>query len=109
MTERPRGPWCGEAPSLGTHPALGAEPPLRLGSPLAMRDAALAGAGAAILPILLVGGDIEAGRLLHLLPGWTSPPKPIQFVYPSAQSMTGRLRALIDWLAREIRGADKLR
>ncbi|WP_318036965.1 LysR substrate-binding domain-containing protein [Mesorhizobium sp. AR02] len=40
------------------------EPILRFTSLLMVRDAALAGAGAALLPKLLVAGDIEAGRLV---------------------------------------------
>ena len=41
------------------------EPVLRLSSLLMVRDAVLAGAGAALLPKLLVADDIEAGRLTH--------------------------------------------
>lgn len=40
------------------------EPILRFSSLLMVRDAVLAGAGAALLPKLLVEGDIEAGRLV---------------------------------------------
>jgi DNA-binding transcriptional LysR family regulator len=39
------------------------EPVLRLSSLLMVRDAALAGAGAAMLPKLLVADDVAAGRL----------------------------------------------
>jgi DNA-binding transcriptional LysR family regulator len=41
------------------------EPVLRLSSLLMVRDAVLAGAGAALLPKLLVADDIVAGRLTH--------------------------------------------
>jgi DNA-binding transcriptional LysR family regulator len=41
------------------------DPILRLSSLLMVRDAALAGAGAALLPKLLVAEDIEAGRLAY--------------------------------------------
>ena len=40
-------------------------PVLRLSSLLMVRDAVLAGAGAAMLPKLLVADDIEAGRLAY--------------------------------------------
>ena len=93
----------------GREVVLSPEPPLRLGSPLAMRDAVMAGAGTAMLPTLLAGLDNAAGRLFHVLLGWTSPFKPIQLVYSSAQSMTARLRALIDWRAREMCGLDPMR
>lgn len=41
------------------------DPVLRLSSLLMVRDAVLAGAGAALLPKLLVAEDIEAGRLVY--------------------------------------------
>jgi DNA-binding transcriptional LysR family regulator len=46
-----------------TDTVLKPEPVLRLSSLLMVRDAALAGAGAAMLPKLLVADDIAAGRL----------------------------------------------
>ena len=99
-------PWPGAwtlVDAAGREVTVSADPPLRLGSHLAVRDAAVAGAGAAILPALLARGEIVDGRLVRLLSGWTSPVKPIVFVYPSALSMTARLRALVDWMARELR------
>ncbi len=77
-------------------------PPLRLGSHLAVRDAVLAGAGIAALPGIVARPDIAAGRLVHVLPDWSTPRKAIYFVYPSAQSVTARLRAFIDHLAQEL-------
>jgi DNA-binding transcriptional LysR family regulator len=99
-------PWAGAwtlEDGAGREACIPAEPPLRLASLLAIRDAVAAGAGAAVLPVLLVGGDLGAGRLLRLLPGWSGASKPLRFVYPSAQSMTARLRAFIDLLAEEMR------
>lgn len=78
------------------------EPPLRLGSHLAVRDALVAGAGIAPLPSMIVREEIAQGRLVHVLPDWSTPRKAIFFVYPSAQSVTARLRAFIDHLAREL-------
>lgn len=99
-------PWAGAwtlVDDAGREVSVAAEPPLRLASLLAIRDAVAAGAGAAILPMLLVGEDLAAGRLVRLLPGWNGPAKPLRFVYPTAQSMTARLRAFIDLLAQEMR------
>lgn len=75
------------------------DPPLRLGSQLAIRDAALAGAGVAALPTIIALPEIEAGRLVRVLPGWATRRKELYFVYPSAQSVTARLRLFIDHLA----------
>lgn len=74
-------------------------PPLRLGSHLAIRDAALAGAGIAALPGIIARPELEAGRLVRVLPGWATQRKELYFVYPSAQSVTARLRLFIDHLA----------
>lgn len=76
--------------------------PLQLGSHMAVRDAAVAGAGVAILPRMIARPEIASGRLVRVLPDWATPPRAISFVYPSAQSVTARLRAFIDHLAREI-------
>ena len=78
-------------------------PALSLGSALAIREAVLAGAGLTLLPYLLVAPDIEAGRLIRLLPDWEGNRKDIYFVYPSPQSATARLRAFIDVLVEEMR------
>lgn len=78
------------------------DPPLRLGSHLAVRDAVVAGAGIAPMPGMIVRAEIAQGRLVHVLPDWSTPRKAIYFVYPSAQSVTARLRAFIDHLAQEM-------
>ena len=78
------------------------DPPLRLGSYLAVRDAVVAGAGIAALPGMIARPEIAAGSLTHVLPDWSTPRKAIYFVYPSAQSVTARLRAFIDHLAQEL-------
>ena len=75
------------------------DPPLRLGSQLAIRDAAIAGGGVAALPTIIALPELEAGRLVRVLPGWTTRRKELFFVYPSAQSVTARLRLFIDHLA----------
>lgn len=95
-------PWPGGLPLRnGTEEiTLPYDAPLRLGSQLAVRDAVIAGAGIAALPGLVARPDIAAGRLVRVLPDWSTPRKAIYFVYPSAQSVTARLRAFIDHLAR---------
>ena len=97
-------PWPG-----GLHLQNGSEevvlpdqPPLRLGSHLAVRDAVVAGAGIAALPGIVARPDIEAGRLVRVLPDWSTPRKSIYFVYPSAQSVTARRRVFIDHLAKAL-------
>lgn len=94
-------PWPGGLPLQNGQDEilLPFDPPLRLGSYLAVRDAVLAGAGIAALPGIVVRPELAAGRLVRVLPDWSTPRKAIYFVYPSAQSVTARLRAFIDHVA----------
>lgn len=97
-------PWPGGLPlqNGSEEVVLPINPPLRLGSHLAVRDAVVAGAGYAALPRMIANPDIASGRLLRILPDWSTPRKAIYFVYPSAQSVTARLRAFIDHLAQNL-------
>lgn len=97
-------PWPGGLPLQkdSEEVILPYAPPLRLGSHLAVRDAVVAGAGIAALPGIVARTDIESGRLVRVLPDWSTPRKAIYFVYPSAQSVTARLRAFIDHLAQHL-------
>jgi DNA-binding transcriptional LysR family regulator len=70
---------------------------LRLSSLLMVRDAVLAGAGAALLPKMLVAGDIAAGRLAH----WgtqTSTPVEIWALQSSRRLIGAKVRAFLDVL-----------
>ncbi|HEX9858394.1 MAG TPA: LysR substrate-binding domain-containing protein [Paracoccaceae bacterium] len=102
-------PWADGWPlarSDGETYQLKARPGLSLGSFLAMRDAAAAGAGITLLPFLLAGPEFDSGRLRRVLPDWSGQPKTMYFVYPSPQSATMRLRLFIDFLVAELRRQD---
>jgi DNA-binding transcriptional LysR family regulator len=64
----------------------------------ALRDAALAGLGVALLPDWLVQDDIEAGRLDRLLPSWSAKEVSVFAVYREELRGTARLRAVVDGL-----------
>lgn len=73
------------------------EPILRLSSLLMVRQAVLAGAGAALLPRLLVAEDIAAGRLVC----WgveDSPGVEIWALYHSRRLLSAKVRAFLDVL-----------
>lgn len=70
-----------------------------MSSPAALREAARAGAGIALLPYYSVAADLAAGRLTEVLPGWSGLPRPVALVYPGAQALTHRLRAAADLMA----------
>ncbi|MCP1849174.1 DNA-binding transcriptional LysR family regulator [Bradyrhizobium sp. USDA 4518] len=68
---------------------------LRLSSMLMMRDAVLAGAGAALLPKLLVDDDIAAGRLAY----WGTdarPPIEVWALQSSRRLVGAKVRAFLD-------------
>jgi DNA-binding transcriptional LysR family regulator len=67
----------------------------------ALREAALAGAGAARLPTLVVWDDLQAGRLVTLLPDWKPSNEIVHAVFPSRRGLLPSVRALLDFLADE--------
>lgn len=78
---------------------------LRLESGEALRDAALAGMGIALLPKLLVGADIETGQLEQILPDIHCGEVPIVALYPHRRHLESRVRRFIDLLASTLRQA----
>ncbi len=66
----------------------------------AMRTAALAGVGAAVVSAWVVADDLAHGRLVHLVPQWRAAPLPVHLVYPKARFYPARLRRFLD-LMRE--------
>jgi DNA-binding transcriptional LysR family regulator len=74
------------------------EPVLRLSSLLMVRDAVVAGAGSALLPKLLVAGDLEAGRLVQ----WAiddHPPVGIWALQSSRRLVSAKVLAFLEALA----------
>jgi DNA-binding transcriptional LysR family regulator len=73
------------------------DPVLRLSSLIMVRDAVRAGVGAARLPISLVGGDLENGRLVQ----WGEVPESeiaLWALYPSRRLLSVRVSAFLDLL-----------
>lgn len=70
---------------------------LRLDSADALRDAALAGLGIALLPDVLVADDVAAGRLRRVLPDLETDEVRIVAIYPSKRLLEPRVRRFIDF------------
>jgi DNA-binding transcriptional LysR family regulator len=68
----------------------------------AVRDAVLAGAGISLLSEFVVAGDIGAGRLAVVLPGWRSRPVDAHAVYPARQNLPPRLSLFLDYLGKAL-------
>lgn len=67
----------------------------------ALREAALASVGVVQLPIMMVRRQIEAGKLVHVLPDWKPQTVIVHAVFPSRRGVMPSVRALLDFLAAE--------
>ena len=73
-------------------------PRLSTNSGAVMREAALDDEGIAILPHFLVRQDLEAGRLVEVLPGFALASKIMKAVLPRRRETVHRSQQLIDYL-----------
>ncbi|MHA6205948.1 LysR substrate-binding domain-containing protein [Dyella soli] len=64
--------------------------------------AVLAGVGVAALPTPLCCADLEAGRLVHVLPRWHVPQGTVSLVLPSKRGTSPAVRAMVDFLAEAL-------
>jgi DNA-binding transcriptional LysR family regulator len=69
--------------------------------------AALAGVGAALLPEIESLADLEAGRLVRLLPEWGAADGVLHLVFTSRRSMLPSVRAVIDFAVEALKDAAK--
>ncbi|MGH6752362.1 MAG: LysR family transcriptional regulator, partial [Bradyrhizobium sp.] len=83
----------------GAQAAIRHHPRLVTDDMIALRSAALAGVGIAMLPMLMVCDEIGDGRLLQLLPGWAQRRHAVHAVYASRRGLLPSVRALLDFLA----------
>jgi DNA-binding transcriptional LysR family regulator len=77
----------------------------------ALRDAALAGLGPALLADWLIDDDLRTGRLVHALPQWdvaaTAFDTAAWLVYPSRRYLPAKTRAAIDFLRGSLRAQSR--
>ncbi|KVV52005.1 LysR family transcriptional regulator [Burkholderia territorii] len=69
----------------------------------AARTLALEGAGIALKSIWDVGADLEAGRLVRVLPTFAAPAAPLHAVYPGGRHVPLRVRTFVDYLRDQLR------
>lgn len=76
--------------------------PLRLNNVLAIREAAIAGAGIALdLPLHSCSDALRQGRLVRVLPEWSPPARDAYAVRLASRHPPRRLSIFLDWIARE--------
>ncbi len=59
---------------------------------------AVDGRGIALKSLWDIGADLQAGRLVVLMPEWCAPESPVHAVFPRGRYMPVRLRLLLDFL-----------
>ena len=89
--------WAFEGPQGQTR-QITVHPRLRTNSGDTCRSVALAGQGVILQPAFLVGEDVRTGRLIEILPQWQAPRLDIHAVYPSRRHVSGKVRAMVDFL-----------
>ncbi|PVM85266.1 LysR family transcriptional regulator [Caulobacter endophyticus] len=82
----------------GAARSLAVDGRVRIGDAQMLAQAALAGAGIAMVPRWLVAEDLVAGRLEAVLDGVFDSPLPVSLVWPRTPWPSARLRAAIDAL-----------
>jgi len=81
-------------------------PRLRVNNGDTCRAAALAGMGIILQPTFIVAKDLSAGNLVEILPEWHSDEVGIYAVYPVRRHLSGKVRALVDYLSDAFRGEE---
>ena len=90
--------WQLEREDGGTH-ALVHEPRMTCSDFAAIRRAAIADMGVALLPDHLCGDALRNGQLVHLLPEWRAQLGIVHLVFTTRHGLPPAVRALIDHLA----------
>lgn len=99
----PRNRWS-FADSAGEQVTVEVAGGIEIDNDEAQRALAVDGAGAVYLPRDLVEDDVEAGRLVPLLEGWSLPTMPIHAVHPSRHLVPRRVSTFIEAVAEGLRG-----
>lgn len=86
-------------PDGAGHIAIRGRTRLRADNGDLLREAAVAGLGAVILPTFIASPAIESGALEILLPRHPLPETGLHLVMPPGRALTARVRALVDHLA----------
>ena len=77
---------------------------LSVNSSIALRDAALAGLGLALLPEFVVAGELRDGRLESVLTAYEPEPLQIYALHPHGRFVPRRVRLFLDTLREQLAG-----
>ena len=76
---------------------------MRISNSIAIVSALIRGQGIGLVPAFLAQQAIAEGRLVRVLPEWTSDPRDLHLLYPDHREHSARVRALIDFLVESYR------
>lgn len=93
--------WCLEGPD-GATAEVRHQPRLVSDDMSTLRQAALRGVGVVQLPCMVVEQDLQAGRLLDIMPQWAPRCGVVHALFPSRRGLLPSVRSLIDYLAEQM-------
>ncbi len=71
---------------------------------LTLKFAALAGTGMCWLPDYMCHAELADGRLVRVLPGWSTPRSVVHAVFPSRRGLSPAVRRFLDFLGEAVPG-----
>jgi LysR family transcriptional regulator, regulator for bpeEF and oprC len=77
---------------------IAVEPRVAVNDALTIHRLVLNGAGIGVVSGYLCAPDIDAGRLVRLLPEWSAPSIPVNMVFPSRRELSPVVRAFVDYM-----------
>ena len=83
------------------------DPTLILADGQALLEASILGLGVAQILDRVAQPHVQAGRLVHLLPGADVPGPPVHAIIPLGQKMTGKIRVVLNYLVEQLRNVEK--
>lgn len=69
-----------------------------------LRDAAIAGAGIAMVPLFICGAALQDGTLRTILPEWTPGAAIVHALYPPTRGLAAKVRLYLDFLVAHLGG-----
>jgi DNA-binding transcriptional LysR family regulator len=81
---------------------ISSRPRLTVNDDVQLREAALAGVGIALLPVLACRRELAAGRLCLVLDEWAPSVTRVHAVYPTAHHFAAKLRAFVEFMRERL-------
>lgn len=82
----------------GTRSEIVVEPRVAVNDALTISRLVSHGTGIGIISAYLCAPEIEARRLVHLLPEWTAPAVNVHLIFPSKRELAPAVRAFVDFM-----------